>query len=116
MLPLRQYTIEDYYKFYRVMFPIIDRLVSENGEFEKHQYIRIEHHVLKEVLKNEFQQETALPPIAFRQFLDFMMGEMECDRIKPCDERIGVWWYNIGPYLNMRQYNPGVHDAICLIN
>ena len=36
MLPLKQYTIEDFYKFYRIVTPMIDKMVSETEYFEKH--------------------------------------------------------------------------------
>lgn len=111
MLPLKQYTLEDFYKFYRIVTPMIDKMVSESEYFEKHKIIGFEQHQLRDALKADFQEEANLPPIAFRQFVDRMMEEMECRRIKPCEERTGVSWYGISAYLNMRQLNPGVHDC-----
>ena len=111
MLPLKQYTLEDFYKFYRTVTPMIDKMVSESEYFEKHKTIGFEQHQLRDALKADFQEEANLPPIAFRQFVDRMMEEMECPRIKPCEERTGVSWYGISAYLNMRQLNPGVHDC-----
>lgn len=111
MLPLKQYTIEDFYKFYRVITPMIDKMVSETEEFGKGFFIRFENHYLRDALRSDFQEESNLPPIAFRQFVDRMMEEMECPRIKPCEERTGVSWYEISAYLNMRERNPGVHDC-----
>lgn len=111
MLPLKQYTIEDYHKFYRTVTPMIDKMVSESEYFEKHKIIGFEQHQLRDALKADFQEESNLPPIAFRQFVDRMMEEMECPRIKPCEDRTGVSWYGISAYLNMRQLNPGVHDC-----
>lgn len=99
MLPLKQYTIEDYYKFYRVVTPMIDKMVSESEDFRKHRTVRFEQHQLRDALRTDFQEESNLPPIAFRQFVDRMMEEMECKRLKPCEERTGVSWYEISAYL-----------------
>lgn len=111
MLPLKQYTIEDYYKFYRVVTPMIDKMVSESEDFRKHKTVRFEQHQLRDALRTDFQEESNLPPIAFRRFVDGMMEEMECKRLKPCEERTGVSWYEISAYLDMRQFSPGVHDC-----
>ena len=112
MLPLKQYTIEDFYKFYRIVSPMIDKMLSEDEGFKRNQFVRFEAYHLRDALSHDFKEEVSLTPIAFRQFVDRMMEEMECPRVRPCEERTSVYWYSVTPYLSMRRLNPGVHDRI----
>lgn len=115
MLPLKQYTLEDYYKFYRLITPLIDKATEENPDLAMRGAIRLSHDQLREALQVAFPEESNAVPSIFRSFVELMIKEMHCEEIVPCEERTGVYWYNVEPYLNMRKLNPEVHQAIRII-
>ena len=114
MLSLKQYTLEDYHKFYKLVTPLIDKTIEEEPDLAKHGAIRVSHSQLRDALKEAFPEESNAVPSIFRHFVGLMIKELHCTEIVPCEERTGVYWYDVKPYLNMRELNPEVHQTIFL--
>ena len=104
MLPLRQYTIEDYYKFRKVMDKVLDEFI-DNGGCTPLPYIRFTLSEIRKMFGEEFPHEmNSLPNVIFG-FLRLMMNQIECKCISPCGAAgVDMIWFDITSYEETRQY------------
>lgn len=104
MLPIRIYTIEDFYKFYEVITPFLDKYVTYHGGFIVFDYIRVEFEELRNVLKDAFPQEANSLPSVFLNFVNLMMNEMNCmEHDRGAWNETGIIWYDVSAYFRKKE-------------
>lgn len=103
MLPIRNYTIEDFYKFYEIITPYLDKHLTYHDGFVDHDSVLVEFEELRNLLKDAFPSEANSLPSVFFNFVNLMMNEMNC---MECDiewRETGRTWYNIDAYIRMKE-------------
>lgn len=104
MLPLKQYTIEDYFKFRKVIDKALDEHI-DNGGCNPISYIRFTLSEIREMFGKEFPHEMKSLPSVIFGFMKLMMNEMDCKCISPCGAAgVDMIWFDITSYEETREY------------
>lgn len=103
MLPIRNYTIEDFYKFYEVITPFLDKYITYYEGFMVLDPIQVDIEELRNVLKDAFPHEAECLPRVFLNFVNLMMNEMNCMEYDCGWKETGVVWYDVSAYFRMKE-------------